>query len=194
MSDATANRWLETNALFLQALEILISGGQEENGADSGTDLKPSFQGDMSAFAKQIGGLNCIEARAITEGFPIHPILAVEHHLVRIGAPTLALECAKQNVHHGGPGADVRMGNQHNRMLASLVWEIIPPDVELVFHLDSTGPWTQPDRIASSSLSRSGVRYLRRLPRGNASLGFCARACVRVFRRPRRAIPPGRLA
>jgi hypothetical protein len=31
------------------------------------------------------------------------------------------------------------MGDQHNRMLASLVREMKPPDVELVFHLDWRG-------------------------------------------------------
>lgn len=128
---------------------ILVSGGQEENGADFGAELTPPFQGDVSALAKQIGGLHRIEARAITKGFPVHPILAVEHHFVRVGAPALALGRAKQDVDHGGSGADVRMGNQHHRMLASLVREIIPPDIKLVFHLDSMGPRTQPDSIAS---------------------------------------------
>ena len=75
----------------------------------------------------------------------------------------------------------VRVENQHNRMLASLVREVIPPNVELVLHLDSaTGPWTQPDNRASCALSLAGVRYLRRLPRGKASLGFWA-----TSRRPR---------
>ncbi len=60
-------------------------------------------------------------------------------------------------------------------MLASFIGEAIPPDVELVFHSDSeTGSWTQLDSRASCSLSRAGVRYLRRLPRGKASLGSWA--------------------
>jgi hypothetical protein len=153
---------------------ISVRSGEEKNSADFGPDLTPSFQADMPAFAEQIGGLYCIETRAITEGFPVHPILAVKHHFVRVGAPALTLGGAKDHVDHGRPVADVRMGNQHNGMLASLVREMIPPDIKLVFHLDSSGPWTQADNMASCSLSRSGVRYLRRLPRGKVSLAFCA--------------------
>lgn len=114
-----------------------------------GANVTPSFQGNVPPFAKQIEGLDRVEARAITECFSVHAIFSIEHHFVPIGVPTLALERAKENIDHSRPVTDVRMRNQHNGMLASLFGEIIPPDVELVFHLDSTGPWTQPARMAS---------------------------------------------
>jgi hypothetical protein len=64
-------------------------------------NLPTPFQGDMTSFAKQIGGLHRVEARAITESFPIHAILSIEHHFVRVGAPTLALGRAKHHVDYG---------------------------------------------------------------------------------------------
>jgi hypothetical protein len=127
----------------------LVSGGKEENGPDIGANLTPSFLGNMPPFAKQIRGFHRVKARAITECFPIHAVLAIQHHFVPIGAPALALGRAKENIDHSRPGANVRMRNQHDWMLASLVREIVTPNIELVFHLDSTGPWTQPARMAS---------------------------------------------
>src|SRR5207247_8711420 len=89
-----------------------------------------------------------------------------------VGTAALALRRTKQDINHRRPSADVWMGNQNNRMLASLIREFVGPYVELVLHSGSMGPWTQPDNMASCSLSRSGVRYLSRLPRGKASLVF----------------------
>ena len=47
---------------------------------DMGAYLTPSFQGGVTSFAKQIGGFHRVETRAITERFPVHAILSVEHY------------------------------------------------------------------------------------------------------------------
>jgi hypothetical protein len=54
--------------------------------------------------------------------------------------------------------------------MLALLWKTVAPDIELVFHLEEeTGPVIQPARIDNCSWSRSGVSYLRRLPRGKTS-------------------------
>jgi hypothetical protein len=57
-------------------------------------------------------------------------------------------------------------------MFASLVRKPVSPDFELILHFKSGGPFKQAERIFSCSRSRSTVKYLTRLPRGNTSFAL----------------------
>ncbi len=96
----------------------------------------------------------------------------MQHHFEWIGLPALSLAGAIENIYMPGPGAQVWMRNQDNRM-KSFGREIIFPDIELSLH---SGSWTQPDNNEASRSSRSRPsapeKYLSKLPRGNISPFF----------------------
>ena len=91
------------------------------------------FQAHPSAPAKKLGRFDQINGFAIAESFPIKPVRAIEHHFKLLWGPALALTRAIEHIDKRGMGADIRVGNQDDRMFTS-VRKVKPPDVKLVFH------------------------------------------------------------
>lgn len=143
-----------------------ISRGEPEQVSNFYTNFAPPLQRDTPAPALEERNINGPKNRAVTEGLPVHSILDIEHYLEWMRFPGLALGCAKEHVEDLRSGASVWVGYKNAGMQA-LFGEIAVPDLELHFH---SGPLTQSESISSSSRSRSGVKYLSRLPGGKASL------------------------
>ena len=76
---------------LLGELQPSIGGGEKKNFAYFCANLTASLQCDMPAFAKEIGGFDSIQTRAIAESLPIHAICAVEHNFMRVRPAALPL-------------------------------------------------------------------------------------------------------
>src|SRR5580700_5766267 len=162
---------------------VSVSGGQSKHLPNLLPDGLPARWRYVSSFVAQEWGVNGPEYRAITKSFPTKTIFRIQHDLEWVGIAALALAGAEKGVEDLRPGATVGVRDQDNRVQA-LFWKIAIPNLELRLHF---GPLTQPDKIANSSLSRCGVKYLSNEPGGNASLCFCG-----TSRRPRISPPSTR--
>lgn len=146
---------------------LLIRRRQAEDVAKFRPQGPTTYQAHPPAPAKKLGRFDQVNRFAVAEGFPFKSVCAIEHHFKRFRRPALALARAIEHIHERRPGANIRVGNQDDRMFSS-IRKVKPPDVKLVFHSGNRSEL--PLASADSSLLLSWVRYSSKLPLGNGSL------------------------